>query len=42
MKGDITLKDYNKMALELHEKSKGKISIASKVKLESRDDLSIA
>ena len=30
------------MALELHEKSKGKISIASKVKLESRDDLSIA
>jgi len=42
LRGDITLKDYNKMALELHEKSKGKISIASKVKLESRDDLSIA
>lgn len=36
------MKDYNKSALELHEKNKGKISVTSKVKLETRDDLSTA
>lgn len=34
--------DYAKMALEMHEKYKGKISVASKVRLETRDDLSTA
>lgn len=34
--------DYAKMALEMHEKNKGKISIASKVALETREDLSTA
>ncbi len=34
--------DYNKLALELHEKNKGKISIQSKVSLNTRDDLSTA
>lgn len=34
--------DYAKMALEMHEKNKGKVSIASKVALETRDDLSTA
>lgn len=42
MKGEIALKDYNKLALDLHENNKGKISIMSKVKLETRDDLSTA
>ena len=36
------MKDYNKLALDLHENNKGKISIMSKVKLETRDDLSTA
>ncbi|MDM8533482.1 malic enzyme-like NAD(P)-binding protein [Clostridiaceae bacterium HSG29] len=34
--------DYNKMALEMHEKHKGKIEVTSKVKLKTKDDLSIA
>ncbi|MGB3368771.1 MAG: malic enzyme-like NAD(P)-binding protein [Acidaminobacteraceae bacterium] len=34
--------DYNKLSLEMHEKNKGKISVASKVKVETKDDLSIA
>ena len=34
--------DYNQLALELHEKNKGKISVTSKVKVENRDDLSTA
>lgn len=34
--------DYNQEALELHKKYKGKIEIVSKVKLETRDDLSRA
>ncbi len=34
--------DYSKLSLELHEKHRGKIEIVSKVKLETREDLSIA
>ena len=34
--------DYNNKALELHETFKGKIEVTSKVKLESREDLSTA
>ncbi|MEA1975623.1 MAG: malic enzyme-like NAD(P)-binding protein [Bacillota bacterium] len=34
--------NYDKMALEMHEKNKGKIEVISKVKLENKDDLSIA
>ena len=34
--------DYNKRALEMHEKHKGKIEVTSKIKLETKDDLSIA
>lgn len=34
--------DYYKEALKLHEKYQGKIEVTSKVKLEDRDDLSIA
>ena len=34
--------DYYKLALELHEKNRGKLEIKSKVKLETKDDLSIA
>lgn len=34
--------NYNELALSLHEHSKGKIEVVSKVKLESRDDLSTA
>lgn len=34
--------DYAKEALKLHKEKKGKISVSSKVRLESRDDLSIA
>ncbi|MCD6435847.1 MAG: NAD-dependent malic enzyme [Clostridiales bacterium] len=33
--------DYQAMSLELHEKYKGKINITSKVKVETKDDLSI-
>ena len=29
-------------ALKLHEERKGKVAVSSKVKLESRDDLSVA
>lgn len=34
--------DYNKLALELHEKNKGKIEVVSKLKIQSKDDLSTA
>ncbi|SCI04727.1 MULTISPECIES: NAD(P)-dependent malic enzyme [unclassified Romboutsia] len=34
--------DYNKLALEMHENNKGKISVTSKVKVETREDLSTA
>ncbi|GKX68296.1 NAD(P)-dependent malic enzyme [Inconstantimicrobium mannanitabidum] len=34
--------DFNKLSLEMHENNKGKISIVSKVKVETRDDLSTA
>ena len=34
--------DYNKLALELHEKNKGKIEIISKVSVKCREDLSTA
>ncbi len=34
--------DYNKLALEMHKKYKGKIEVKSKVKVETKDDLSIA
>uniref|UniRef100_I5ATE5 Malic enzyme n=1 Tax=Eubacterium cellulosolvens (strain ATCC 43171 / JCM 9499 / 6) TaxID=633697 RepID=I5ATE5_EUBC6 len=34
--------DYNKAALELHESNQGKISVVSKVKVKTRDDLSMA
>ncbi|HBX66573.1 MAG TPA: NAD-dependent malic enzyme, partial [Balneolaceae bacterium] len=35
-------KDYAKLAIEAHKKAKGKISIESKMPLETKDDLSIA
>ncbi|HCD52122.1 MAG TPA: NAD-dependent malic enzyme, partial [Balneolaceae bacterium] len=35
-------KDYAALSVEAHKKSKGKISIESKVPLETKDDLSIA
>lgn len=34
--------DYNKLALEMHEKHMGKISVTSKVSVENKDDLSTA
>ncbi|MDD3184646.1 MAG: NAD-dependent malic enzyme [Anaerostipes sp.] len=34
--------DYNQMALEMHEKNKGKIALRSKVTVKTRDDLSTA
>lgn len=34
--------DYNKLALEMHEKHKGKIEVISKVEVKTRDDLSTA
>lgn len=34
--------NYNQRALELHEAAKGKIEVTSKVKLETKDDLSMA
>ena len=34
--------DYNAMALKMHEENKGKVGIISKVKVKTRDDLSIA
>lgn len=36
------MKDYNKLSLEMHRNNKGKVSIQSKVKVENKDDLSIA
>ncbi len=33
--------DYNKLALELHEKHRGKIEVCSKVEVKTKDDLSI-
>lgn len=35
-------KDYSKLALEMHEQNKGKITVQSKVKVENKDDLSVA
>ena len=35
-------KDYSKLALEMHEQNKGKITVQSKVKVENKDDISIA
>lgn len=35
-------KNYSELALEMHEKNKGKITVCSKVKVEDKDDLSIA
>lgn len=35
-------KDYKKLALDMHEENKGKISVESKVRVENKDDLSIA
>ena len=40
-KGDTKM-DYNKLALEMHEKNKGKIAVRSKVTVKTRDDLSTA
>lgn len=34
--------DYNKLSLEMHEKHMGKISVTSKVRVETREDLSTA
>ena len=34
--------DYNQMALEMHEKNRGKVAVASKVRVENREDLSTA
>ena len=36
------MENYNKKALEMHEKLKGKISVVSKKKLETKEDLSTA
>ena len=35
-------KNYSQLALQMHEENKGKISVESRVKVENRDDLSIA
>ena len=34
--------DYNQLALDMHEKNRGKIAVAPKVKVQNRDDLSTA
>ena len=34
--------DYNQLALDMHEKHRGKIAVAPKVRVENRDDLSTA
>ena len=34
--------DYNKISMELHAENQGKLSVNSKVKLENKDDLSVA
>ncbi|MFA5523301.1 MAG: NADP-dependent malic enzyme [Tissierellales bacterium] len=36
------MKDYNELSLQMHRENKGKVSIKSKVKVENRDDLSMA
>ncbi len=36
------MKDYNELSLKMHKESKGKLGVQSKVKIETRDDLSIA
>ena len=41
LRGEMKM-DYNTMALQMHEENKGKISVVSKVKVETRDDLSTA
>ncbi|MEX0719347.1 MAG: NADP-dependent malic enzyme [Balneolaceae bacterium] len=38
----MSKKDYAKLSIEAHKKSRGKISIESKMPLETKDDLSIA
>lgn len=35
-------KNYSQLALEMHEQNKGKITVQSKVKVENKDDLSVA
>ncbi|ERM50057.1 malic enzyme, N-terminal domain protein [Clostridioides difficile F665] len=35
-------KDYAKLALEMHEINKGKVSVESKVEIKTKDDLSTA
>ena len=35
-------KDYAKLALEMHEINKGKVSVESKVEVKTKDDLSTA
>ncbi|GAA0703919.1 NADP-dependent malic enzyme [Paraclostridium ghonii] len=35
-------KNYSELALDMHEKNKGKITVCSKIKVEDKDDLSIA
>lgn len=39
---ELNTMDYNKMSLELHKKTRGKIEIKSKVKLKTMNDLSLA
>ena len=34
--------DYNQQSLQMHEEHRGKISVHSKVKLQTKDDLSTA
>jgi len=34
--------NYSEMSLKVHEEKKGKIEIVSKIKVENKDDLSIA
>ncbi len=38
----MSIKDYAKLAIEAHQKHKGKISVEPKMPLETKDDLSIA
>lgn len=38
----MSQKDYNSLSIEAHKKAKGKISIESKLPLDTKDDLSIA
>lgn len=40
--GGLNMKDYYQLALQVHKENKGKVSIKSKVKVENKDDLSIA